>query len=134
MSVELLCYQRDLDIRGLPVKVRDARTFLNEDDFTKLLEAGVALPVVADFIRCKAAAVHGGWVVDADVLWLKEPPVVEACAPKCGHLFASCKACWHFRNKQDEARHWQVHYLKTPHDRLVLATPWFFSTMQSCVG
>ena len=52
----------------------DARQFLAEDVKDGLLARGMAIAHIADIVRFLAAADRGGWVVDADTLWLRPAP------------------------------------------------------------
>ena len=52
----------------------DASTLLTVGEKDALLSQNVTIAHVADVVRFRAAATKGGWVIDADNLWLRNPP------------------------------------------------------------
>lgn len=56
------------------VEKRDAATLLPTVVKDELMVKNVTVAHIADVVRFRAAARYGGWVVDADTLWLRAPP------------------------------------------------------------
>ena len=74
--VYLWCYE---PVRNAPsgVLLRDAAELLHNDTRKRLASQRVSICHVADVVRMRAAARHSGWVIDADSIWLRSPPIVD---------------------------------------------------------
>jgi hypothetical protein len=126
-----LTYKPDA-IQGVPagVQLKDAAAFLPFDKATEWTSV-LGVQYVSDFVRAKAVAAgiagpNGAWVVDGDSLWLRRPPELAIDRPPCvGHFFASQRSrnTMMGKTKEEFTKHWELHYLKAPGDRLFLATP-----------
>ena len=53
---------------------RDASILLSIDERNALMTKHVTIAHVSDVVRFLAAAMEGGWVIDADNIWLRRPP------------------------------------------------------------
>ena len=128
-NVELYTYQH---LEGAPegVVVRDARDCMPEGEFLDCIARGVRVQHFSDLVRARAVSrSKGGWVCDCDSVWLRRPPALSITSPSnLGHFFASMHAAAQMRghNKAETHKHWQLHYLRTPGDKLYLATPCAF--------
>jgi len=126
-NVKFLSYQ----VLSVPVGVAqvNAEQFLPFERFNHLLNMGVPIAQLGDFIRLRAAHSfgRGGWVIDCDTFWLRRPTVLAYpwCHPQYGHQFGSMHAspCW--RTGLADFQYWSVHFLRKPMDKLYLATPFF---------
>ncbi len=127
LKVTLYCYQEALSVPPGIVKV-DARQFLREDMFQDLLQGGLRVQHIADYIRFRAIEASGApsaLFLDCDTLWFAPPP--QPGPEYFGHVFGSMRASPFYRgSKETHARHWQLHYLKSPGDMLHLSVPYIF--------
>ena len=127
-GVKLLCY----DKLCVPDKVEivSAEAFLPRSRMQSLLDQGVHIALIADLVRLMALQEGGvgGWLIDADTLWLRAPEMEKFPwnAPAWGHVFASMQAHPGRRSALQNFQFWTVEFLKEPMDMLYLATPFYF--------
>ena len=57
------------------VTLRDAAELLPIDERDALRLKKVSVEHISDIVRFRAAAHYGGWIIDADNIWLRAPPV-----------------------------------------------------------
>ena len=64
------------EVENAPIGVikMDANELLPKSEMASLMENNVTIAHVSDVVRFRAAAKMGGWVIDADNIWLKAPP------------------------------------------------------------
>ena len=112
----------------LTLALRSAADYLTEERFTQLLSR-IPLPILADYVRANACAIHGGWFLDGDTVWLRSAPQVNACAPCFGHMLASFRQPgMHYTTAVDHARKRLLNYASEPFDGLFVGTPWRLPT------
>ena len=136
-EVHLLVY--DMELQNVPsgVSLVDASKIVRRERFTKAVSSGVSLPQLSDWVRCKAIlnGQSGGWLIDCDSLWLRPPAKQQQPwkEPSFGHVFASMDAGEGRRSKLESWRHWSVHFLRSPLDKLFIASPFFFPAGSLCL-
>ena len=121
------------EIAGVPegVQVSPASAFLASRAFHVLLDSGVRVQHLSDYVRALALHRAGGWFVDGDTVWFRKAPYLSAAVPPClGHYFASLQA--HRKTPQGytvegKRLHWNANYLKEPGDFAFIASPCAFS-------
>ena len=102
-------------------------------DCRKARENGFLLAHCADLIRFYATFLYGGWWLDDDIMWYREPP--QSILSKCGHREAlgGAKTMQGY-TKDEDHRHWQLHYLGKPGDRSGIMTPFCFPPKSRLCG
>ena len=129
LNVKLLCYQDDLCLPCGVTALR-AEDYLPFSRARELLDSGVHIAHIADFVRLRAMHVlgRGGWCIDCDTLWIRPPVALEYPwrHPQFGHVFASLRAARAARSHLAHFQHWSVNFLKEPMDELFLGMPMFF--------
>ena len=72
------------------VNAVSAEEFLPRRILEDRLAAGVPVQLLSDYVRAKAVYAYGGWVVDADAIWLSAPPNMPlGSPPNFGHFSGS---------------------------------------------
>ncbi len=118
-TVKLWTYQSSL--RGIPkgVEVCQAESLLPLGQCHGLLGAGWRIAQISALVRLLAIVqMEGGWFVDCDTWWLRSPSTLKTIS---GHVFGTRAT----ESKPDE-RFFKLHYVRTPHAREDLATPFCF--------
>ena len=129
--VQLLGYEVPDNLPGC-VAFAPAEPILRQAVFKDMLEQGVLVSHIADFVRLKAIlnGRRGGWFLDCDTQWVRKPGPSRKSgpwpSPAFGHFFGSLEAAPCHRGTLKDFRHWSVHFLKEPLDKLYLASPFFF--------
>ena len=111
------------------MQLKDARDILPEQEFNEHLGAGVKIQHLADYIRAKALIPDGGWWIDCDCVWMRQPEALSILQPdSVGHFFGSLRShptIQSYTSVKFET-HWLLNYLKEPSDKLYLASPFAF--------
>ena len=105
--------------------LRPAEEILPWKEFCLLRSRGLHRAHLADLVRFRACLREGGWWIDDDILWFRQPQ--ENMITKDGHAIATCaRRCIQGRKTDEDFKYWQLNYLRVPGERSSVTSPFLF--------